>query len=436
MATLAEYRGKTVNLDVHASKDYQFKKPTFSTLVEINFENEIAPLLNHITVWGKSFKVNYEDVNDIPGAKAEFLTTLNELNEAFICFSSKKFILSVYKSVNAHLEQSAQVIRDSNGYPIAAYQYKSVMQKTIEEVLSSHGMSPKCNIGNGTLYNGDRVLVNSGITCITNLSNGLFSFFGFSPDRNSFRQYSMLREKLLRCFEEGTWLNRVGDKPLVLAYRIMILSAFRNFLTTVIKYLATTMADDATCNGLKEAAEDDIEHLQRELNIFVEQKELNRETLLGHPLVCEHEAYKQIVELGLGDAALTAFYESEAGDLILQHLSDFIGADSVSVFSPYQVAVEYDEHGYVDEGYCSHYPLPGKKVRAAMVKFKSLIEGADPFIASCFDKDNLHINVSGSSDFNHNTGESYNEREFLTINSGILAPLAGSEDVICFTFKD
>jgi len=115
MATLAEYRGKTVNLDVHASKDYQFKKPTFSTLVEINFENEIAPLLNYITVWGKSFKVNYEDVNDIPGAKTEFLTTLNELNEAFICFSSKKFILSVYKSVNAHLEQSAQVIRDSNG---------------------------------------------------------------------------------------------------------------------------------------------------------------------------------------------------------------------------------------------------------------------------------------------------------------------------------
>lgn len=435
MATLAEYCGQTVNLDVHTSKDYQFKKPTVSTLVEITFNNEISPLFSHINVWGKSFKVNVDNVDDISGAKAEFLTTLNELNEAFICFSSKKFILSVFQNTNTHLEKLTKIIRNKNGNPIPTYQYKSVMQSAIEDVLSIHGMSPKCNIGNGTLYNGERVLVNSGVTCITNLSSGLFSFFGFSPDRHLERQYSMLREKLLRGYDEGTWLNRVGDRPLVIAYKVMILSAFKNFLTTIVKYLVT-FADDATCISLKDAAEEDIENLQRELDIFVEQKELDRDVLLGHSLVCESESYKQVIELGLGDAALTAFYESEARDLILQYLSQCIGADSVSVCNPYQVANDYDDHGYVDEGYCSHYPLPGKKIRAAMVKLKSLIEGADPFIASCFDRDNLHINVSGTSDFNPNTGQSYNEREFLTINSGILSPLAGSEEVICFTFKD
>ena len=146
MATLAEYCGQTVNLDVHTSKDYQFKKPTVSTLVEVTFNNEISPLFSHINVWSKSFKVNVDNVDDISGAKAEFLTTLNELNEAFNCFSSKNFILSVFQNTNTHLEKLTKIIRNKNGSPIPTYQYKSVMQSAIEDVLSIHGMSPKCKL--------------------------------------------------------------------------------------------------------------------------------------------------------------------------------------------------------------------------------------------------------------------------------------------------
>lgn len=436
MATLAEYRGQMVNLDVHASKDYQFKKPLVSTQVEVTFQKDIAPLFSQINVWGTSFKVNCEDVNDIHCAKQEFLSTLNELNEAFTCFSSKNFVLTVFRNLEAHLEQVTNKIRNQNGAPIPAYQYKTVMQSAIESVLSDHGMSPKCNIGNGTLYNGDRVLVNSGVTSVTNLTRGLFSFFGFSPQGYYARQYEMLREKLIRCYGEGTWLNKVGDKPLILAYKVMLLSAFESFLTTIMTYLAPVIQSDLTCTTLKDAALENIQRFQSELDVLLEQKEIGRDSLLGHPLVCENEEYKQVVELGLGEAALTAFYEYEAAGLLLNHIAQMIGADSVDVVNPYKIAKEQDDHGYVDEEYRGHLPLPGKKVRDGMARLKLFLESNDSLISHCFDKDKLHINVSSTSSSNPNTGESYNSRQWLSVNYGIYKPIAGPEETVVFTFKD
>lgn len=435
MANLPEFRDQAVNLDIYSLQDRQFKKPVTKTTVQLVLENNPALLLKQISVRGSAFKVNHRDPKDENGARLEFLQTLNDLNTALTFLSTREFVINVFKEIERHLNQICESVRDDKSYPIHAYQYKSIMKDAIESTLINGGLNPQFNIGNGTLYLNEKVIVNSGVTSSTSLSNGLFSFLKFIPQGYSYRQYKMLREKLIGAFEEGAWLNKDGDTPLKLAYRIMVLSAFESFLLAMIQYLSINLDKDPVLNTIVESTSENLDLLQKELDKLIDQKAIEHADLLAIPLVANSEGLQQINELSLGNVAISAFCEQEAKNILLKEITRLIGADSFYIINPYEVAESEDRYGHSDEFYNPHISLPNRKVREGMLAFKALLELDDSLVSMCFDRQHMQLNVSGTCDYDPNTNDTYSEREFLNINSGISAQIADREEIVRFTFK-
>ena len=432
MKNLLDCIGQAVPLDVYSENDRQYKHKLTSITADCKTSNVPTPMLANVKIQRLPFKINYDPHTTSTDVSTAFNNTLNCLNFALYHLSTPAFFRALDSQVKLTCEHIN--IRDENGHSIGSHLYKNILKATVESVLAVDDTKVTLNIGNGTLYINDHVVINSGLTSITSLSKGLVNFINFVPDRSHSREYNMLSAKLSDSFPQGSWLNMFGDKLLATAYKKTVFSSLLNCLLRLKKYLPDNPDIIFSIEPFIKSASDSIDQLQEQTDDMLLRKAIPRDMFENHPCVIKNDDFKQLIELDLGQESIDTFYEKEANLLILNDIATRIGAKSVCIID-FLANAEYEERtGHVDEFYCSHVKLPHKKVRDALKAIQNLLKQQDPLFCACFDEHRLHINVAASSDYDHHTEETLSEYEYLDINLGIASPLVNEDESVRFVF--
>jgi hypothetical protein len=436
MLNLLDYIGQAVQLDVHATKDKQFKKPLLSTSVILSLDAEPSPLLGKINAWGKKFKINLEESDTTPlNAEAQLLTQFASLNSVLSEFSTEEFILFVVSRIDTSLQNIKKQIRDENGNLRPPHLHKEYFANAIEAYLLSKGFNAKCNMNKGTLYIDDVVIINSGITQSTRLSDGLFKVLGLFSDKLTINQYAAQYYKSpCGTFQPGSWANQTGDEVYIHGFSLILLESTIHFIERMTALLDIDISGHSTFSTVLNNAKLKQSDHQTSLSSLFAKKVISRETMLGIKLISDSEAYNQLKLLNLGEPAIDAFCEMECGKLLLDNIKHSLGASRVRIFNPLEEHEKEQHHGYYDEFYNGHVPLPAPKVRKAMLVLKEELEDPNSLISICFDKKKLKLNVTATASYNHQTDETNSAYEFLEVCMGTVNPIACNEQVVCFTF--
>jgi hypothetical protein len=432
MKSLLDCFEKAVIVDVYAESDHQYKNKLNQTEIVFKSTNVPSYLLSHVKVYQQTFKVNCNNPSDINEARATFIGTLDCLNATFQQLSTPAFIESLYHQVRLHADNAQ--IRSSQGESIGYHHYKMALKDTIESFLSSNNATVKFNIGNGTLYINEKVIINSGVTSPTSLRQGLVQFLNFIPNGIHKREYKALSAKLNRSFPSGTWLNISGDKALKLSFQRLLYSSLFSCFTRLREYFSSTGDITNIIDPMLSSLTQTIDALTAQIDEACAQQALPVDYIEHIPVVANSQDLKDLVALGLGKDSVTAFYEREAPLIVFKEIADYLGAIDVHIIDLY-AAEEKEEYAgqYIDEGYVDHIPLPNKVVREALNKIKTMLDSADPYFNSLFDKNRLNINVNGCSDYDHHHQTTW-EREYIEVHLGVAAPLIHGEQSLRFVF--
>lgn len=435
--TFSDLIDQNVEVRVHAPRDFKFKKSILSFHTPFQLHEDLAEILKSTSVYKNVFHLNMENDTTEEQASVAFNERVKQLNAVMQAFSSKEFILYVARYLSDASDNVADVIRQEDGSLLPPYMYKSFIADGITSYLSNKGLNSTCNVSRGTLTVFGNIQVNSGITENSELAVGLFNFLGlFSPDR-SLRLYEEQYYKNPRgSYKTGSWLNATGDQIFEIGFRIQLLHSTVTFIRKTAKHINIDIDSDATLQALYKGAEDRLEQEIERLESLTLAKAITEDNVLDLNIIKNSPAFQEIELIGLGKEAEKAFYENEAALVILEHIKELIGADSVITFSPYDVEREYAKHsGNPHEAYAEHIALPCGKVRQAMLKFKSELENTTSLVSLFFDKASMRVNVSGDADVDPDTESLYNQREFLDICTGGAYPLVSSEMIVRFVFR-
>jgi hypothetical protein len=432
MKNLLDCIGQAVELDVYSESDRQYKHKLTSTTANCKTSHVPTAMLAHVKIRRLPFKINCDPETPSSDVSTAFNNTIDFLNFALSHLSSPAFVRSLDSQVKLTCDNIN--IRDENGYSIGSHLYKNILKTTVESVLAVDNTKVTLNIGNGTLYINEHVVINSGLTSVTSLSKGLVNFINFVPAPSHSREYNMLSAKLSGSFPKGSWLNMFGDTLLATAYKKMVFSSLLNCLQRLKEYLPENPDIVFSIDPFIKSASDSVNQLQEQTNDMLLRKAVPTGMFENHHCVMKSDDYKQLVELDLGQESIDTFYEKEANLLILNDIATRIGAKSVRIIDFFADAKYEERTGYFDEFYCSHVKLPHKKVRGALKAIQNLLKQQDPLFCACFDESRLHINVAGSSDYDHHTEETLSEYEYLDINLGIASPLVNEDESVRFVF--
>lgn len=437
MAKLSELNGLSVPVAIHTSKDTSFKKkPVRSIELPFTLKNPPALLFSQIDYFGQGFKICVADTDSDEDAKAEFDFRVNELNQVIEYLSQESFIHMVVSECTQFLDNIDTNIRSEHGHLLGAHEAKQLFSSAIVKHLKSQGIEAKCNIGKGSLYINDQIVINSGITSGTSLMVGLMDYFGFKLPSYNVKQYKMQSYKVpSKSYEEGSWLNVVGDKPFVLGFSIIVLEALKSLIERTGVLFGKNVEEDSFLGTTLESAKKQSEEKQEAFDKLVESPEFDTDVLLKDERITSNETFKELEVLGLGEAALKEFASFEAPMILLKELANSMGATSVHVFNAYEREERDNREGWFDEFYGPHVPLPDPATRKGMMVLKDALSEPNSLATYLFDASKLKLNVACTADYDHQNDLPTNPTEFLDVCLGGRPPLVDAGDVVRFVFK-
>jgi hypothetical protein len=436
MIYLSELNGVAVPVYIHTSKDTTFKKkPVRSIELVFRLHNPPTPFLSHIQYFGRGFKICLTEPNDDNAAKIEFERKINELNTVMGHIAGGSFVHFVTAECGQFLENIESNLRGERDILKGAHEVKRLFSDSLVKHLRTNGIEASCNIGRGSLYLGDEVVINSGITQETTLSTGIIEFLGFKLSSYATNQYMAEYYKAPHgAYESGSWLNKLGDKPLVLSYSILVLNALKGFLERMSVLTGKIIEEDGFLSSAINNAHEQINLKQIELDKLIVLSKFDIHRLLADKRVRCSETYHELTLLGLGEAAKQEFAKKEGAMILLKELAEFLGADRVCVFNPQKVEEENDRYGRFDEFYGPHVTLPDQKTRKGMIAFKKQLDDPSSLACFLFEADKLKLNVSETASYDQEYDRVTDHKEMLDVCMGAKAPLAERGDVIRFVF--
>lgn len=436
MANLAELNGVAVPVYIHTSKDNTFnKKPVRSIELFFQLHNPATPFLSHIQYFGRGFKICLADPNDDNAAKIEFERKINELNTIMGHIADSSFVHFVTAECGQFLENIESNLHGEHGNLKGAYEVKRLFSDSLVKHLHTSGVEASCNIGRGSLYLGDEVVINSGITQGTSLSTGIIEFSGFKLISYARNQYLSERDKAPSGkYEAGSWLNKQGDKPLVLSYSILILNALKGFLERMAMLTGKVIEEDGFFSSAISNIHEQINLKQIEFDKLVIAPKFDIHALLSDDRVKNSETYQELTLLGLGEAAKEEFAKKEGAKILLDVLAKSLGAKRVVVFNAHQVEEENERHGWYDEFYGPHVALPNQKTRKGMIALKSSLEDPNSLANFLLDADKLKLNVAETAGYNQEYDRPEDPTEMLDVCLGGRPPLIERGDIVRFIF--
>lgn len=438
MTILSEKMGQFVTVHIHSSKDTSFKKkPLRSVQLQFPMLKPVAPLLSHVKSYSDDFRICLEDVNDDAAAQSEFNRNVSQLNTVMSHIGEDSFMHYVAAECSLFIDSTESNIRNSEGVLRGIHEIKSIFSEAVVKHLRTYGVESKCNIGYGSIYVDDEIVINSGITQSTTLSRGIMDFTEFRINSCAQLYYMEQYYKAPRGFyETGSWANVVGDKLLVLTYKMAAYSALSSFLSRMAALLNKDIKTDHFLLVTATNADEQYTKLEGEFSKMACPAAFDTNALLNDKRVQQIETYQEIELLGLGATAKQAFAENEAAFILLEELSKSLGADRVSVFNPKKAEEENAIHGYYDEFYESHVTLPARKTRQGMIALKQALEQSSTLASFLIDKNYLKLNVTAScADYDQNLDVPVRPYQCLQICVGGRPPLVQSGDIISFYFN-
>jgi hypothetical protein len=436
MIYLSGLNGVAVPVYIHTSQDTNFnKKPVRSIELVFRLHNPPTPFLSHIQYFGRGFKICLIDPNDDNAAKIEFERKINELNTVMGHIAEGSFVHFVTAECGQFLESIESNLRGERDILKGAHEVKRLFSDSLVKHLRTNGIEAICNIGRGSLYLGDEVVINSGITQGTTLSTGIIEFLGFKLSSYDTNQYMAEYYKAPHgAYESGSWLNKLGDKPLMLSYSILVLNALKSFLERMSVLTEKIIEEDGFLSSAKSNAHEQADIAQTELDKLIVTSKFDTNVLLADERVQRSDAYIELTLLGLGEAAKQEFAKQEAAMILLNELAVFLGAKSVRVFNPQQVEEANDKYGHYDEFYGPHVTLPNQKTRKGMLAFQKQLGDPNSLASFLFDADKLKLNVSETASYDHEYDRITDHIEMLDVCMGAKPPLVERGDVIRFVF--
>lgn len=437
MTYLSDLNGTSCSVLIHSVQDLTFKKkPVRSTELFFRLHTPPSPFLKHINYFGNGFKICLTDPMDDNAAQIEFERKINELNTVLGHLAEEALITFVVAQCTNMLNDIANNLRDENGKLKGSYEVKSIFSDALVMHLRTYDIEARCNIGRGTLYLGDDVLVNSGITQQTTLSSGIIDFLGFRTSQPAEYQYMLEYSKApTGSYEAGSWSNKLGDKPLALSFSIMVLDALERFVTTTVKLAGLSIDDNSFLSTSLRSAIEQKKAMQQEYDSMIQVTEFETTQLLSNKAVQTNESYQELLSLGLGEAATQCFAKDEAPKILLQELANSIGASKAFIFNAQERSEEWSKHGMDDEFYLPHVTLPHQKTRKGMLAFKKALTDTNSWASVFFDPNKLKLNVASTADYDQHFEEITNQREMLDVCLGARYPLVKPGDVVRFIFK-
>lgn len=436
MANLAELNGVAVPVYIHTSKDNTFKKkPVRSVELFFRLHNPATPFLSHIQYFGRGFKICLTEPSDDNAAKIEFERKINELNTVMGLIAESGFVHFLTAECGQFLENIESNLHDEHGNLKGAHEVKRLFSDSLVKHLRTNGVEASCNIGRGSLYLGDEVVINSGITQGTSLSTGIIEFSGFKLISYATNQYLSERDKAPSGnYEVGLWLNKHGDKPLVLSYSILVLNALKGFLERMAILTGKVIDEDGFFSSTISNIHEQASLKQIEFDKLIISPKFDTHSLLADERVQNSEAYQELTLLGLGETAKEEFAKKEGAKLLLEYLAKSLGAERAYVFNPHQVEEQNERHGWFDEFYGSHVALPNQKTRKGMLALKTALEDPNSLASFFFDADKLKLNVAETARYDQEYDRPTDLTEMLDICLGGRPPLIDRGDIVRFIF--
>lgn len=437
MSNLSELCGSSVVVFVHDQHDITFKKkPLHSYELVFRLKHPPCEIFKHVKYLQNGFKISLSNPLDLKEAQSHFEQKLNLLNSILGKLGSMDLISAVALKCDVFIKKIKENIRNERKRLLPAYEIKSIFAEALTDYLFTLGLEVRCNIGRGTLYVGDEVVVNSGITQSTNLSLGIIDFLGFKANSKFVHIYNEEYYKAPSgTYESGAWLNKLGDLPFELGYSTLILESLESFIKTMLHIFGKENVEDDNVFQLLRSTSEIREKLNSELESILTPSEFNPKALLTDTRIKNSDTYKEIEYLGLGENAMNHFSNYEAPRILLSELSTFIGAKDFYIFSPKKANEREENSGYVDELYIEHVELPHAKTRKAMLAFKKALEDSNSLASFFFNAERIKLNVAGNSDYDHHLDEFKNERQYIDVCLGAKFPLVNQGEIIRFVIQ-
>lgn len=436
MANLAKLNGTTVPVDLYLSNDKSFKKPHGTAELVVRFQTPPSVLLTSVHCYKAGFKINIDDPSDLKEAQRVFERKLNQLNDSVIHLDGRGLIDKVITRVHKEIDNCSGNLRDPDGNLIGAHTVRGLLATEIEKLLAENGIESKCNIGRGTLYSGDDVIINSSITQGTSLNVGIIKFLGFEPHSVTEKQYLDEYYKAPRgSYQDGAWCNKQGDKHLEAAYKILCCDTLIRFLNTHSKLCGIDIKNDSFISDTIDSVSNLQKKLQEEFEGLITSSKSEVKYLLDDSRVKNSRVYQEITQLSLGDAAIKSFVDEEAPFILLNALAKDLGAKRAFKIHPHRSEIEESKTGYFDEFYGPHVALPSAKTRSGMLKLKSELENPDSLASYFFDSSKLKLNVACTASYDHQNDIPTGPIEFLDVCLGIKRPFASNGEVFRFVFE-
>lgn len=437
MPYLSDLCGTSVIVFVYEQQDITFKKkPLHSCELVFRLSQPPCEIFKHVKYLQNGFKICLSDPTDLKEAQTQFEQKLNLLNTIFGTVGRSEFINSVSFKCDTFIKNIKKNIRNEHGRLIPAYEVKSIFAEALTDYLMTFGIDVKCNIGRGTLYVGDEVVVNSGITQNTNLSSGVIEFLGFKAAPLFLRLYN---EEFYKApsgsYESGAWLNKLGDTPMELGYSALILDSLESFIKKMTQICDKNVAENNGVLQLLRTTSEIKEKISIELKSMLTPAEFDPKVVLSDARIKNSDSYKEIESLGLGENAMIQFSKYEAPRILLNEISVFIGAREFYIFNPDKANEKAENSGYVDELYVEHIALPHTKTRKAMLALKKVLEDPNSLGSFLFDAERIKLNIAGNSDYDHHLEEFKNERQYIDVCSGAKFPLVNQGEIIRFVIQ-
>jgi hypothetical protein len=426
--------GQSVTVNAHKQTDKSFsKKPFLSITTAFELDREPSILFGQLRDYKQSFYINGQpDEMTEAALKQVFSVELNRLNSTLSNFETTEFIVYLIKHTQDYIAELPKIIRDDNGRLASAFTHRLCFTSCIEEYLQSKGINAKCNIQRGTLYVDDKVVINSGLTKHTLLSNGIPNYLSLKAEQQDVIRYEEQYYKATqRHLEPGSWLDVNGDDVYICTYKMLLLSALRKCLIKLEGWLS----DSIVPSSLLESVNREYEACSVQFDELFPAA-LDKESILSWDVVKSSESMQEIEMLGLGDAAKDAFFEEESPMVIAELLKERIGANHVTVFDPRAVEKNMEQYGYENETFSDSVPLPNKDVRQALKIIKEDLSDKTSVFSYFIDADKLKINISADGSYNPETDTFSKNKQFIDICIGAKYPVTGRSQIIRFSFND
>lgn len=437
MKCFSELNGTTVPVHIYTADDSFFKKKSVRTVdLLFRLHGVVSPIFAHINLYHGGFKLCLTDPSDDNAAQIEFERQINQLNGMLVLLAEKSFVESVIKQCDSVLQAIDTNVRGDKGELRPAYEVKSLFSEALVEYLNARGIEARCNIGRGTLYVGEDVIINSGITSNSSISGGIIDFLGFKFSATSQLQYVNEYHKAPKGFyTPGSWTNKLGDKPFELGLSVLVLDALESFITRTASLIGLSLDnDDFIAQSLKAASDRKIA-LQDELNCLLELAEFDPKTVLSSNIVQNHQLYIELTELDLGEAAKLLFAQKDAPRILLSHLAGTIGAAKAEIIHPSDKAEEEHRNSDFDEHGKPHVALPNVKTRRGLLSFKNELNDANSLASFLFEARRMRINVASTAYYDQQGEILKEEWELVDVCFGAKFPLVKRGEIVRFWFK-